>query len=68
MKTYTFSDGEETYTMTMNELVENITREFAKTLLTNSEFDEFVTKQEQFFEDNRKRIEEYSRTHHILQD
>lgn len=68
MKTYRFEVDEEIYEMTMDELAENITRQFAKEILSEEEFKEFVEKQHEFFEKQREEIEEYARTHYIYDE
>lgn len=66
MKKYTFTmEPNETYEMTMDELVENITREFAKEILNEEEFKTFCDKQDAMLENMRKKDEEYAWTHYI---
>ena len=65
---YSFEIDNETYEMTMKDLAMNITRIFAKELLNDEEFKEFCKVQESFFEDQRKKVEEYSRTHYIYNE
>lgn len=60
-------DGEE-YEMTIEELAQNITREFAKELLNNEDFEKFCKKQDEFFEKQREYAEEYARTHYIYDE
>lgn len=64
-RTYRFEVDNEVYEMTMNELAQNITREFAKEFLNKEEFEVFCDKQNEFFEKQREEVEEYARTHYI---
>lgn len=67
-RTWRFEIDNETYEMTMEELVQNITREFAKELLSEEEYKVFCEKQNEFFETQRKEVEEYARTHYIYDE
>ena len=67
-KTYTFEIDNETYTMTLEELAQNITREFAKELLNKEDYEMFCKKQNEFFEEQRTEVEEYARTHYIYDE
>ena len=64
-RTYRFEIDNEVYEMTMEELVQNITRTFAEELLNEEEFKMFCEKQNEFLEKQRKEVEEYARTHYI---
>ena len=68
MKTYRFEVDEEIYEMTMDELAENITRQFAKEILSEEEFNEFIQKQDAMLARIEKETEEYARTHYIYDE
>lgn len=68
MKKYEFTVDGEVYEMSMEELAENIARDFAKEILTEEEYKTFCEKQEAIWERNRKKMEEYAYTHYIYDE
>ena len=68
MKRFRFEIDGEVYEMTMRELAQNISREFAKSLLSEEEYNEFCETQENIWTEQRLANEEYCRTHYIYDE
>lgn len=68
MKKITFMVEDETYTMTIAEMAENLTRDFAREILSAEDFKEFVKAQDAFMKAQADAAAEYARTHYIPSD
>lgn len=68
MKKYTFTIDNEHYTMDMEELARNLSRDFVKTFLTETEYNIFCNTQENIWNADRIKQEEYRYKNYIYDE